>query len=240
MRVVNNTKVFPFLLILFYHVSIIKAQDIVSDSLVNERIQVIQTMLDKGKKNANVWWYGWLVGYGTATLAQGAVCFFSDKPEIRQDMALGAVTTLLGMGGQIIAPMVPGVAPGKLEDISEGTPEENIKKLQEAEKLLEECATREKEGRSWKIHVLDGAVNISCGFIVWFGFQRTFLEGVENVAINTAICEAQIFSQPTRSIKDYNQYCQKYKPGQNLVCREPEVTWSFTMIPGGIGIRLLF
>ena len=240
MRVVNNTKVFPFLLVLFYQVSIAKTQDSIPDSLVRERIQVIQNMLDQGKKNANAWWYGWLVGYGTATLAQGAVCLFGDKLATRQDMALGAITTLLGMGGQIISPMVPGYAPGKLEEIPEGTPEENLRKLQEAEKLLGECAIREKEGRSWKIHALDGAVNISCGFIVWFGFKRSFLAGIENVALNTAICEAQIFTQPTRAIKDYDYYCQKYNTGQNLAGHRPPVTWSFTMVPGGIGLRLMF
>jgi hypothetical protein len=228
------------IIILFLQGSRIKAQDILPDSVVKERIQVIQEMLDKGKRNANTWWYGWLVGYGAATVAQGVAAIVSDNLATRQDMALGALTTLLGMGGQIISPMVPGFAPGKLEDIPQGTPEQNIRKLCEAEKWLEESAKREKEGRSWKIHALDGAVNIGCGFIVWFGFKRTFLEGLENVALNTAICEIQIFTQPTRAVKDYNTYCRQYKSGQNLSLCEPEITWSFTMVPGGVGIRVVF
>ena len=208
--------------------------------MVRERIRVIQEMLDKGKRNANIWWYGWLVGYGSATAVQGVVAIVSDNLATRQDMALGALTTLLGMGGQIISPMVPGYAPGKLELLPEGTPEENIMKLSEAEKWLEESAKREKEGRSWKIHALDGAVNIGCGFVVWFGFKRTWLDGLANVALNTAICEAQIFTQPTRAIKDYNAYCRPYKTGQDLSLCEPKVTWSFTMVPGGVGIRIVF
>ena len=215
-------------------------QTLLPDSIVKERIQIIQRMLDGGKRNANLWWYGWLSAYGAAAITQGAIWIGSDKLVTRQDMALGVLTDLLGMGGQIISPMVPGYAPGRLENIPGGTPEENVLKLHEAEKLLEESAKREKEGRSWKIHVLDGAVNLGCGFIMWFGYHRTFLEGMGNVALNQAVCEVQIFTQPTRAIKDYKTYCQQYKTEQNLSLNEPKVTWSFAMIPGGIGVRLTF
>jgi hypothetical protein len=187
------------------------AQAMLPDSLVKERIQVIQRTLDGGKRNANLWWYGWLAAYGAAAVTQGAIWIASDKLATRQDMALGVLTGLLGMGGQIISPMVPGYAPGRLENIPGGTPEENARKLREAEKLLEESAKREKEGRSWKVHALDGAVNLGCGFIMWFGYKRTFLEGIENVALNQAVCEIQIFTQPTRAIKEYKTYCRKYK-----------------------------
>ncbi|MBN2763391.1 MAG: hypothetical protein JXR41_09890 [Bacteroidales bacterium] len=228
------------LLILFCVTGIIKAQDSIPDSLVKERIQVIQEMLDQGKKNANIWWYGWIAGYGTATLAQGAVCLYSEKLATRQDMALGALTTLLGVGSQLIAPMDPGFVPDRLREIPEGNPEQNLIKLQEAERMLEACAVREKEGRSWKIHALDGAVNVACGFVVWFGFKRTFTDGLINVAMNTAICEAQIFTQPTRAIRDYDNYCRQYKTGQPLSVREPKASWSFTIVPGGVGVRLVF
>jgi hypothetical protein len=214
--------------------------NVLPDSIVKERIQVIQRMLDGGKRNANLWWYGWLAAYGAAAVTQGAIWIASDKLATRQDMALGVLTDLLGMGGQIISPMVPGYAPGRLEKIPGGTPEENVLKLREAEKLLEESAKREKDGRSWKIHVLDGAVNLGCGAIMWFGYKRTFLEGMENVALNQAVCEIQIFTQPTRAIKDYKTYCRQYKTDQNLSLNEPRVAWSFTMMPRGLGVRLTF
>jgi len=229
-----------FLLMLFCRTGITRAQDSIPDTLVKERILVIQQMLDQGKKKANIWWYGWIAGYGSATLAQGAVVLASDRLTTRQDMALGALTTLLGMGAQILSPMEPGYAPDRLREIPEGSPGQNLVKLQEAEKWLEACAIREKEGRSWKIHAMDGAVNVACGFIVWLGFNRTFTEGLINVAMNTAICEAQIFTQPTRAIRDYNDYCRQYKTGYIPSLREPPITWSFTMMPGGVGVRLRF
>lgn len=215
-------------------------QDTLSDSLVKERILVIQEMLDHGEKGANRWWYGWLVGYSAATLAQGAVAITSDNLPTRQDMALGAFTTLLGAAGQAFTPRTPGYAPDRLREIPGGTPEANLEKLQEAERLLEESALREKSGRSWKTHAINGAVNVGCGFIVWFGFNRTFPEGLGNVALNTTICEAQIFTQPTRAIRDYADYCQRYKPGQSLSYDSPRLTWFFTMVPGGVGMKMVF
>jgi hypothetical protein len=233
-------KLAPIFLILFFSGSFIKAQDSLPDSVVMQRIHIIQTMLDEGRKNANLWWYGWLVGYGTASAAQGVIFIYSDKLATKQDMALGAVTNLLGAGFQLITPMTPGFAASELEEIPEGTPEENLIKLYEAEKLLEKCAKREKDGRSWKIHVLNGAVNMGCGLVVWLGFKRSLLEGVINFGVNTAVCEIQIFTQPTRAIKDYNLYCSKYKSDQSLVYAEAKITWSFVAIPGGLGLKLRF
>src|SRR5512145_1694248 len=132
------------LIALAFQTGITEAQDPLPDSLVTERIQVIQEMLDHGKGGANRWWYGWLVGYSAATLAQGAAVITSDKLATRQDMALGAVTTLLGAAGQAFTPRTPGYAPERLRELPGGTPEANREKLQEAERLLRESALREK------------------------------------------------------------------------------------------------
>ena len=197
-------------------------------------------MLEQGKSNANRWWYGWLIGYSAATIGQGAVFLTSEDKETRQDMALGAATTFLGAMGQIITPMVPGAAPDRLADISESTAEEKSNKLLKAEKLLKESAFREKDGRSWKTHAIAGVVNLSSGLIVWLGFKRSIWEGVGNFALNTVITEAQIWTQPTRAITDYDDYIKKYKSGEKLGCRKSELSWSITMSPGGLGINILF
>jgi hypothetical protein len=89
-----------------------------------ERIQHIEKMLDQGKPNVNRWWYyGWLVEYSAATIGQSVVCFSSHDKGVRQDMALGAMTTFLGTAGQLITPMVPGYAPDRLSQIPEDTQE---------------------------------------------------------------------------------------------------------------------
>ena len=55
------------ILFTFYFLPLL-AQSEISDSLVLERIQHIQKTLSKDKRDTKVWWYGWLFGYGAATI----------------------------------------------------------------------------------------------------------------------------------------------------------------------------
>ncbi len=218
----------------------VKGQEALPDSLARERIRVIQEMLDQGKKGAKWWWTGWLVGYSGATVVQTAVAITGDDLKTRQDWAQGALSTLLGAAGQLIAPLTPGYTSDQLRGMPEATSDDVRLKLEEAEKQLEACALREISGRSWKTHVLDGSVNLGLGMIIWFGFHRSFMQGFTNIALNTAVCEAQIFSQPTRAIRNYNRYCQQYDPASSLVELPPAVSWHFTMSPGGLGVKIVF
>lgn len=84
----------------------ISAQVEIPDSVITERLQLIEKMLNQGKPGANCWWYGWLAGYSAATIGQGVVCISSNDKVTKQDMALGAVTTLLGATGQLLTPML--------------------------------------------------------------------------------------------------------------------------------------
>jgi hypothetical protein len=232
--------IFILLLIFLCRINPATAQDELSDSQVKDRLQFIEQALERGKSNANQWWYGWLIGYSAATIAQGAIGLASDDKSTRQDMALGAATTFLGAVGQIITPMTPCSAPARLAGISESTPAERKEKLVRAEKLLQECASREREGRSWKTHAITGVVNLSSGLIVWLGFKRSAWEGLGNFALNTAITEAQIWTQPTRAIRDYDNYNKTYESEQKLSCRKPGRNWSVNIYPGGIGIGVMF
>jgi hypothetical protein len=230
----------PFFLIILFQFISAEGQNNISDSLNKERIQYIQNVLDEGRPNANGWWYGWLYGYTAATVGQGAVFFLSSEKSTRQDMALGAGTTFLGAMGQIIAPMVPGKAPQSLSLMEEDTPEERSQKLVKAEELLKASALKEKVGRSWQYQTICGIVNVSSGMITWIGFKRNVWAGVGNFALNTVITEAQIWTQPTRAMKDYQEYCRKYKDGAIPTAMKPEHKWYVNIYPGGIGVKLVF
>jgi hypothetical protein len=90
------------------------------------------------------------------------------------------------------------------------------------------------------MHVVTGVVNIGSGLITWLGFKRTFWDGVENFAINTVITEAQIWTQPTRAVKDYQDYCKKYDSVSAPVILKPEKMWLVRAYPGGIAIEFVF
>jgi hypothetical protein len=236
----NGFKWISFLLVFLLHYSQASSQAVLSDSQINERLQTIRQMLDRGTSTANQWWYGWLIGYSAATIGQGIVSLGTDNKAIRQDMALGAATTLLGAAGLVVAPIVPGYAAGCLDTSAEETPEKKMNKLVEAEKLLRECAEREKAGRSWKTQAITGIVNLSSGLITWFGFGRNVWAGLENFALNTVITEAQIFTQPTRAMKDYDNYLKKYAAGKEQSDHRPGINWCVNAYPGGIGVSMTF
>lgn len=234
---------FGIILLLFCFLFQIKpalAQEKLTDAQTQERLQAIQLMLEQGQTNANRWWYGWLIGYSAATIGQGAVYFASKDKDTRQDMILGATTTFLGAMGQIFALTAPGTAPDRLAQIAANTPEERSNKLLKAEELLRECAKQEKFGRSWKTHAITGVVNLGSGLVVWLGYKRSFWEGVGNFALNTVITEAQIWSQPTRAISDYDDYIKKYNFGEEADSGKSEMAWSLILSPGRLGVCIQF
>ena len=228
-----------FILLILLSAKLI-AQSEISDSLVHERIQNIQSMLDKSKSNVNIWWYGWLGGYSAATIVQGTVALTSTDKNTRQDMTLGAATTFLGTALQVVTPLNTGKDAEILSKLPEATPLEQLKKLATAEAFLKANAMTEKAGRSWQIHALNESVNLAAGLVTWLAFKRTVWDGVSCFLLNTAKTETQIWTQPTRTLKDYQSYCRKYKSGSSPLSCEPQPEIFLSTFPGGASLRIVF
>jgi hypothetical protein len=216
------------------------AQQEVNDSLVKEKIRYIEQALNKSKTNVNVWWYGWFGAYSAATVAQGAVYFASSDKATKQDMALGSATTILGAGLQLLTPLNTGHDADLISTLPENTPEELQIKLQKAEELFKNDAITEKAGRSWQIHALNEGMNLASGLITWLAFKRSFWDGVTNFVMNSAITETQIWTQPTRTLKDYRSYCRKYKSDEKLVVYQPQPEYFLRTYPGGVSFSIVF
>ena len=232
-------RITAFLIIFFFSLSdFLAGQGIKPDSDTGNPQQDIQLTALRDRSVLQGWWYGWLAGYSAATVGQGIVYIASDDKTLRQDMALGAATTLLGAAGQLISPALPKGAdyPSYREYISG----ERTMSPEQAAELLRLLAAREKEGRSWKTHALAGVVNIGSGLITWLGYKRTFMDGLENFAINTVITEAQIWTQPVRARKDYEKYCQTLQSEADAVAVKPSGEWTLSAWPGGFALRLDF
>lgn len=229
------------LIMLFsFHFSPLCAQNEIPDLLITDRLQFIKNTLEHDKANTQRWWYGWLGTYSAATIGQGAVYLTSNDKNMRQDMALGAATTLLGVAGQFITPLIPGNEPEQLYLLPATTSAERLNKLPIAEKLLNDCAMREKLARSWKNHALTGAVNLGGGLITWLGFKRSVWAGIGYFALNTAITETQIWTQPTLAKRNYKKYHKKYLENNAGITSLSEVNWYLETYPGGIGIKVVF
>lgn len=197
----------------------------------------LQSVTERDRKGALAWWYSWIGLYSTATAGQGIVALSSGDRSLRQDMVLGAATTFLGAAGTLLTPVVPGK---KALEKYGFTADEIIYNDEYYETMLREIAERERAGRSWKIHAVSGAVNLSSGLITWLGFKRTVWDGLINFAMNTAITEAQIWSQPTRAAKDYDRYLTERAGGTPPMNARPESRIYFGSYPGGFTFRVVF
>ena len=218
----------------------LSAQSEIPDSLVHERIQTIQSMLEKSKTNVNIWWYGWLGAYSAATVGQGIVCLTSTDKPTKQDMALGAATTFLGAALQVLTPLNTGRDAETLSLLPDSTTDQQLKKLKTAEEFLKSNAMKEKAGRGWQIHALNEAVNLGSGLITWLAYNRTVWDGVSNFLLNSVITETQIWTQPTKTLKDYQNYCRKYQSGMNSVANKIEPEYFLNTCLGGVALRIVF
>jgi len=237
----KNTIISKLISVLFVFQTItISAQEFTQDSLVHERIQCIQNMLSQSKPIVNRWWYGWLGVYSAATIGQGTVFLLSNDIYTKQDMALGSATTLIGVVGQLFMPLNTGRDAEILAKLSENSADEQLIKLSKAEELLKSNAMKEKVGRSWQIHALNEAANLSNGLIMWLGYKRSVWDGLSNFLLNSIVTETQIWTQPTQSLKDYRNYCKKYKYATNSRASIIQPEYYLKTYPGGIALTIIF
>jgi hypothetical protein len=210
-----------------------------SDREVTNRLAYLQNALDEGRAAANLWWYGWLVGYSGATAGQVAVYSGSDDEKQRQDMLVGAATTGLGAIYQLLTPMDAARLPTRLRAMPEDNPEARRAKLAAAESFLHLCAAGEKRGRSWKTHALAGAVNLGAGLVIWKHYKRPAEDGLITFAVGQLISEVQIFTQPTKAVRDLREYEARSDFGQGGGDGSASRSWYLGVTPEGflVGCR---
>ena len=184
-----------------------------SESNLKERINFIQASFDKGQTRAKLWSYTWTAIYGAATGIQTYQAISSRHDRVSN--VVGASESFLGVAVLVVDPFHARSSGSELREISESTPEEQKAKLDKAEKWLERNYKQEKLGRSWLSHLGVLVVSIIGAGIVWH------YEGRNNALINglSAIAggELLIWTQPTRGIKDYNDYHSKYKDAYDRI-----------------------
>jgi hypothetical protein len=234
-----NFPFFFFVLISIFQLSAISAQEVLSESQINERIHYIQRAVKKSETNTNLWWKGWLAGYSSLTCIQGAVFFNSKDNDTKKDMVLGVTTNFLA-GLQLLTQLKPCSKSDILDTISELSSDDRLKKLSYAENVLRESAFKIMEGRSWKVHLTCGAVNLSSGLITWLGFKHSIWSGIECFALNSLISETQIWTLPTQILKDKKNYHRKCQTEIETANGKASPNYYVCFYPGGIGFRIIF
>lgn len=237
----NRNTIFIVLLILLFSVEYSKPT-LAQNHLSNHEQKKLEDMvatIKKDQKASKIWWNSWLGIYTVGTIVQTGIAIQTDNLTLKQDMYLGAATTLLGAGAQLFTPIVR-VNQQLFDNLENMNEEQRSKMLQEANILLEKCYAFEKNGQSWKNHALTGVVNIGGGLITWLGFHRTVKDGLINFAINTVITEAQIWSQPLVAKKAYLKYCEQLKTGYHQTIKPLPITFSASANAMGFQLRMIF
>ncbi len=178
-----------------------------SESNIKERIDFIQASFDEGQARAKLWSYTWTAVYGVATGVQTYQAISNRHNRVSN--IVGSSESLLGVAALMVDPFHARSSGSDLRGISESTPAELKDKLDKAETWLERNYKQEKLGTSWLTHVGVLVVGIIGAGIVWH------YEGRNNALINglgaIAGGELLIWTQPTRGIKDFHDYHNKYK-----------------------------
>ena len=231
------------------------AQDAaLSDDQVQQRLAFIATSLQDGQPAARRWWYGWIGAYSAGAVGMGVVAATSWKkqPDVgmlavlpvevdnstAQDMLVGSGTFALGVVGLVMDPFTPANAAKKLRAVPDGTPQERLAKLRQAEELLRKCAKREKSGRSLTTHLLNAGVNAAAGVVTVAAFDRPATDGLVTFAIGEAVSLLNIFTQPMKAARDLKKYEAGAFAGASS--GRPETQWSLGFCPGGVTFRLSF
>lgn len=211
-----------------------------SDAEVSARLAWIQNALDGGRHSARLWSWGWAAGYGAATAGQLVARSSAGDDEQRQDLAVGAATTGLGLVGLAIFPVEAGEMPDRLRELPADTPEARRARLAEAERFLRKAAAQESQGRSWKSHAAAAAVNLAAGLVIWKHYDRPAEDGLLTFAVGQLVSEAQILTQPTRAIHALRDYESRTDFAPATARAHPRPDWYLGAGPASVVVGVRF
>lgn len=173
------------------------------------RLIFLSERLHEGATAAQAWYWTWTAIYSAATIGQAIGFFLSQDLRGQVNWAVGAATTFIGVLLMMVTDFPAAYGARELDRMPAGTPEQRRAKLRRAEELLEGAADAELGGRAWYIHVGGAAVSLAGGLILWLAYGY-LLDGIINAVAGFAATELQIWTQPTRAIKDWQAYRDQF------------------------------
>jgi hypothetical protein len=206
-----------------------------SDADVTRRLAFLEARLREGQVGAKRWWNVWLYGWSALTLAQAGVALGTTDRGLRIDSAVGAIGSSLAVVPFGLFAFPARTAADELDRLPDTTPAERRRKLAMAEQKLDESAEAEALGRSLLNHALGAAVSAGFGLVLALGYERP-ASGAFNAAGGFALCEVQIWTQPTAAIEDRVAYRRWTRRADAPAPKAPAIAWSFAPRAGGLAV----
>lgn len=195
------------------------------------RTEFLESGLDENQRHARYWQNGWSTFYTVSAVAQAALWIDADNNDDSINYGIGSLKSAAALADMLLRPH-PGRHGAELvRSLPEATPEQRHERLGYAEMVLRDSATRAASRRTWQPHLKVIGVNLIAGaLIAGFGDEG---DALTSTALGIAIGEAQIWTQPTRYVKDW----EKYQVVKADCFGQSTPRWQLVPIVGGIAIR---
>lgn len=178
-------------------------------SEVDARLEFLHGRLSSEQRSAFLWCYGWTIGYSIGVAAQGALYFASTDEDIKAQAWVSAAGTAIGLISQL-SNWLPAVsAADRLEGFERASDSEKLILLERAEDSLKKSAEIEAFGRTWLMHAGSLLIATATSAVLWFRYDLRS-EAITNFATSIAVGEANIWTQPTAAINDWQEYQNKF------------------------------
>jgi hypothetical protein len=182
-----------------------------TDAEVRAKTARIEAALAAGEDDARLWWNGWLIGFGVATVGEATVAIVTKNEDQRHSTAVGAVESGLGVLGVLFASRAAFTGRETIASMDASTPEARRERLRVAQKVLDDAADEQALGRSPLAHFAALAVNMTGTSILWWHYHQYF-DGWLNLVVGTLVSEAQILTHPTSALRARRAIALRFVP----------------------------
>jgi hypothetical protein len=162
----------------------------------SERVAFLLERTRSVEEAGRIWSATFAMGYLGLAAAQIAVLTASTDQGRRADMAIGAVSSLLGVASIVVLPMQVIVDRPEMEELAPRAAAGDCDALARAERIFASDAGSEDFGTSWLMHVGSMLFNIGIGLVQGLGYGR-WESGAISAAIGIAVGELQLLTKPT-------------------------------------------
>jgi hypothetical protein len=197
---------------------------------VDAQYDALAASLARGESAARLWWWGWTGGFAAVAVGEGVVAIATHDPGTRESAVVGLGGSVLGVGAMLFASRAAFTYRARLDSMDASTREARLLRLREAEKILDEAANDEEQGRSWFAHVGGDAVTLAGTVVLWAGYHQ-YANGWLNLLGGTVVTEAQILTRPTAAILARRAFRAGRRPPP-----APSFTWTVLPSFGGAGL----
>lgn len=203
-----------------------------TDQQIGQRLTFLTERLEHGRRHASLWQSGWFAVNGAGTIVSGVQAGFEDGNEQLYDI-MEAGKAAAGVAYLLIDPMQGRHGAAPIRGLPDATHAERVARLAHAEAVLHAAAVRSRQRTSWAFHLGNLGFNLISGAVLLAVDEPTL--AALSVGIDTVVGEAQIWTQPSAPLEDWQDYRRLVATGQAGMS-SPPVSWH--VIPTGHGVTV--